>query len=114
AEVLKEIGREAKKRREAAEAFDTAGRTEQTTRERAEVEVLADYLPKQISDDELPPIVTAALAHRRPTWPKRICAVKNIFKQNLDRLRGGPADLSSAGQRGLHRGGDPAALGQTV
>src|SRR5580704_12269422 len=52
-EVLKVLAREAKKRREAAEAFDGAGRTELADRERAEGVVLDEYLPAQISDDEL-------------------------------------------------------------
>ena len=52
-EVLKVLGREAKKRREAAEAFDGAGRTELADRERAEGVVLDGYLPAQLGDDEL-------------------------------------------------------------
>jgi uncharacterized protein YqeY len=52
-EVLAVLAREAKKRREAAEVFAAAGRDELATRERAEGEVLARYLPQQLSDDEL-------------------------------------------------------------
>ena len=44
-EVQKVITREAKKRREAAEAFAQGGRPEQSEREKAEGEVLAQYLP---------------------------------------------------------------------
>lgn len=61
-EVEKIIGREAKKRREAAEAFDKGGRAESAERERAEGEILADYLPKQLSDEELESLVAAAVA----------------------------------------------------
>ncbi|MFD9814019.1 GatB/YqeY domain-containing protein [Streptomyces sp. NPDC059080] len=61
-EVEKIIAREAKKRREAAEAFDKGGRAESADRERAEGEILADYLPKQLSDDELERLVAAAVA----------------------------------------------------
>lgn len=56
-EVLAVLVREAKKRREAAEAFAAAGRDELATRERAEGEVLAHYLPAQLSDDELNAVV---------------------------------------------------------
>ncbi|MBB0245667.1 hypothetical protein FNQ90_16545 [Streptomyces alkaliphilus] len=49
AEVLTVITREAKKRREAAEAFDRGDRPEQAARERAEGEVLAEYLPRVVS-----------------------------------------------------------------
>ncbi len=61
-EVLKVLGREAKKRREAAEAFDAADRVEQANRERAEEKVLEAYLPQQLSAEELSAIVAAAIA----------------------------------------------------
>jgi uncharacterized protein YqeY len=51
------LRREAKKRREAAEAFASAGRTEQAAREEAEGEVLAGYLPAQLEDADLAAIV---------------------------------------------------------
>ncbi|MFF2805653.1 GatB/YqeY domain-containing protein [Streptomyces sp. NPDC058000] len=61
-EVEKIIAREAKKRREAAEAFDKGARPEQADRERAEGEVLAEYLPKPLTDDELESLVAEAVA----------------------------------------------------
>ena len=60
-EVLKIITREVKKRRDAAEAFDKAGRADSADRERAEAEVLTAYLPAQLSDDELRTLVTEAV-----------------------------------------------------
>src|ERR1700761_1873044 len=59
--VLKVLTREAKKRREAAEAFAAAGRADQAAAERAEGDVLAGYLPAQLSDDELAALVAAAI-----------------------------------------------------
>jgi uncharacterized protein YqeY len=56
-EVQGVLRREAKKRREAAEAFAAAGRTEQAGREQAEGEVLAGYLPAQLDDADLAAIV---------------------------------------------------------
>jgi uncharacterized protein len=61
-EVVKVLTREARKRREAAEAFSAAGRSEQAAAERAEGDVLADYLPAQLSDEELAALVDAAIA----------------------------------------------------
>jgi uncharacterized protein len=61
-EVVKVLTREARKRREAAEAFGAAGRDEQAAAERAEGKVLADYLPAQLSDDELAELVSSAIA----------------------------------------------------
>ena len=61
AEVLKVIAKEAKKRAESAEAFAAAGRDELAAQERAEGEVLARYLPTQLTDDELAAIARTAV-----------------------------------------------------
>jgi uncharacterized protein YqeY len=62
AEVQRLLTREAKRRREAAEAFRDAGRTDQATAEIAEGKILAEYLPAQLDDAELANLVTAAIA----------------------------------------------------
>ncbi len=56
-EVLAVLRREAKRRREAADAFASAGRAEQADRERAEGEVVAGYLPAQLEDADLAALV---------------------------------------------------------
>jgi len=61
-DVITVLGREAKKRKEAAEAYDEAQRPELAARERAELEVIAKYLPQQMSADEVAAIVAAAVA----------------------------------------------------
>lgn len=61
-EVLRILTREARKRREAAEAFEAAGRADRAAAERAEGEVLAAYLPAQLSDAELARLVTTAIS----------------------------------------------------
>lgn len=60
-EVLALLGKEAKKRREAAAAFAEAGRDEQAAKETAEGVVLERYLPSQLSDDDLAEVVRTAL-----------------------------------------------------
>ena len=60
-EIVKVLTREARKRKEAAEAFSAAGRDDRAAAERAEGEVLAGYLPAQLSDDELAALVAAAI-----------------------------------------------------
>jgi len=60
-EVTQVLTREAKRRREAAEAFAAAGRTEQASAERAEGAVLDGYLPAQLGDDEITAIVAAGI-----------------------------------------------------
>jgi uncharacterized protein len=62
AEVLQVITKEAKKRAESAEAFSAAGRDELAAQERAEGEILARYLPQQLTDDELAAIAQTAVA----------------------------------------------------
>jgi uncharacterized protein len=71
-EVLKILGREAKRRREAASAFADAGRQDQAASERAEEQVLAAYLPAQLSDEELAALVAAAIAETGASGPAGI------------------------------------------
>ena len=78
-EVLKVLGREAKKRKEAAEAFAGAGRAAQAAREVAEGEVLAAYLPAQLSDEELQALVDAAVAESGAEGPRAMGAVMKVL-----------------------------------
>jgi uncharacterized protein len=82
-EVLRVLGREAKKRREAAEAFDGAGRTELAERERAEGTVLDRYLPAQLGDDELGELVAAAIAEAGATTPRDMGAVMKLVQPRV-------------------------------
>jgi len=61
-QVLDVVIREAKKRREAEEAFSAAGRAELAEKEHAEAAVLAGYLPQQLSAAEIETIVADAIA----------------------------------------------------
>jgi len=89
-EVLAVLTREAKKRREAAEAFDGAGRAELAARERAEGEVLAGYLPAQLSDDELADLVRAAVSESGADNPKAMGQVMRVLQpQVAGRAEGG-------------------------
>src|SRR6187551_4025435 len=56
-EELQVLQRERKKRLEAAEAFEAAGRAEQAEKEEAELDVLEEFMPEPISEDELEAIV---------------------------------------------------------
>ncbi|MEV6600470.1 GatB/YqeY domain-containing protein [Actinoplanes sp. NPDC051346] len=60
-EVLAVLSKESKKRREAASAFEGAGRAEQAARENAEGGILDRYLPVQLSDEEIAELVAGAL-----------------------------------------------------
>ena len=61
-EVVGVLSSEAKKRREAATAFDDGGRAEMADKERAEAAVLADYLPEQLTAEEITALVSDAIA----------------------------------------------------
>jgi uncharacterized protein YqeY len=82
-EVLRVLTREAKKRREAAEAFAGAGRGELADRERAEGDVLARYLPAQLSDDELRDLVAAAIGEAGASSPRDMGAVMKIVQPKI-------------------------------
>ncbi len=71
-EELSVVVREAKKRREAAEAFRSGGATERAERELAEQGVLAGYLPQQLSDPELAELVARAVAETGADGPRAI------------------------------------------
>lgn len=92
-EVQKVITREAKKRREAAEAFAQGDRPEQAARERAEGEILAAYLPQQLSDDELNAVVAQAVEEARAggaEGPRAMGAVMKIVNPKVaGRAEGG-------------------------
>jgi uncharacterized protein YqeY len=77
-EELKVLAREAKKRREAAEAFRSGGAAERAERELAEEAVLADYLPAQLSDEELAELVTQAVAESGASGPQAMGAVMKV------------------------------------
>jgi uncharacterized protein len=84
-EIVRVLTREARKRREAAEAFSAAGRTEQAAAERAEGVVLADYLPAQLSDEELAALVDAAIAE---TGASSMAGMGQVMKAVTPRAAG--------------------------
>ncbi|MEW1550214.1 GatB/YqeY domain-containing protein [Streptomyces tsukubensis] len=92
-EVQKVIAREAKKRREAADAFSKGGRAEQAERELAEGALLDEYLPQQLSDGELEAIVAEAVAEAKAAGaegPRAMGAVMKIVNPKVaGRAEGG-------------------------
>jgi uncharacterized protein YqeY len=89
-EVLAVLGREAKKRREAATAFDDAGRSELADRERAEGEVLAGYLPAQLADEEVATLVREAIAELGASGPQAMGQVMKVVQPRVaGRAEGG-------------------------
>ena len=55
------IAREVKKRNESAKIYDGAGRPELAGNERAEIEVMINYLPKQLSEDDIKLVISKVI-----------------------------------------------------
>jgi uncharacterized protein len=84
-EIVRVLTREARKRREAAEAFSAAGRADQAAAERAEGDVLAAYLPAQLSDDEIAALVAEAIDE---TGAAGLSAMGQVMKTVTPRVSG--------------------------
>ena len=77
------LQRERKKRLEAAEAYAEAGRSEQAESERFEAELIAAYLPEQLSDDELDAMVAEAISETGAEGPKQMGRVMGLLKERV-------------------------------
>ncbi len=77
-----------KQRQESAGIYEQAGRPELATQEREEAEIIAAYLPAELSDDELHAIVGDAVAETGATSPKEMGRVMSIVMPRI----GGRAD----------------------
>ncbi|WP_109470964.1 GatB/YqeY domain-containing protein [Ornithinimicrobium cavernae] len=89
-EVLKVLTKEAKKRREAAEAYVGAGRQELADQEEAELAVLETYLPEQLDDAALDELATAAVAETGATGMAQMGQVMKVLQPRVaGRAEGG-------------------------
>jgi uncharacterized protein YqeY len=89
-EILRVLAREAKRRREAADAFEGAGRHDQAAAERAEESVLAGYLPAQLVDADIQAIVATAIAETGASGPASLGQVmKAVTPRIAGRAEGG-------------------------
>ncbi len=89
-EIVKVLAKEAKKRKEAAEAFGNAGRAEQAQAELDEQAVLEEYLPAQLSDDELAAMVDEAVRETGASGPQAMGQVmKAVNPKVAGRAEGG-------------------------
>jgi uncharacterized protein YqeY len=90
AEIITVLSREAKKRREAAEAFADAGRADRAEQEKKEGEIIATYLPAQLSDDEVKKIIADAIAQTGASGPQGMGQVmKLVTPQTAGKADGG-------------------------
>jgi uncharacterized protein len=82
------LQRERKKRIEAAEAYEGAGRADQAASERFEAELIEGYLPQQLSDEELAGLVAAAVEETGASEQRQMGQVMSALMPKL----GGRAD----------------------
>ena len=87
-DVVTVLGREAKKRREAAEAYDAANRPELADRERAELGVLQAYLPQALSEAEVRAIIDAAVAQVTASGATGGAAMGQVMKIVQPQVKG--------------------------
>lgn len=82
-EVIAVLSREAKKRREAAEAFTDAGRADKADLEKSEGEVIAKYLPAQLSEAEIAAMIAEAISATGAAGPADMGKVMGAIKAKI-------------------------------
>ena len=82
-EIITVLSREAKKRREAAEEFAKANRPDKSAEEKAEGEVIAKYLPAQLSEEDIKKMIAAAVASIGAAGPGDMGKVMGAIKGQI-------------------------------
>jgi uncharacterized protein YqeY len=101
-EIITVLTREAKKRKEAAEAFALGGRADRSEREKAEGVIIAEYLPEQMSSEELAKLVREAIAESGASGPAAMGAVMKVLNPKVaGRAAGG--DVAAAVKAALNQ-----------
>jgi uncharacterized protein YqeY len=83
AEIITVLSREAKKRREAAEAFSDGGRPDRAEREKLEGEFIVTYLPAQLSENEIKQLIAEAIAKTGASGPAGMGQVMKIISPKI-------------------------------
>ena len=82
-EALQVLRREARQRRDSIEAFTTGGRDDLAARERAELDIIASFLPAELADDELAALIRAAIEDAQASGPGDIGRVMGPLMQQV-------------------------------
>ncbi len=82
-DVVAVLTREAKKRREAATAYDDAKRPELADKERAELEIIQGYLPEALSTEKVTEIINAAIKESAASGPSGMGAVMKLVTSQV-------------------------------
>jgi uncharacterized protein YqeY len=92
-EVLQVLTKMVKQREESAKAFDDGGRPELAAKERSEIEILREFLPTQLDDDETRAVIAEAITETGATSVKDMGKVMGVLKAKYT----GQLDFSKAG-----------------
>jgi len=82
-EIITVLSREAKKRREAADEFAKANRPDKSAEEKAEGEVIARYLPAQLTEEDVKKLIAAAIAATGAAGPGDMGKVMGAIKGQI-------------------------------
>lgn len=82
-EIITVLSREAKKRREAADEFAKANRPDRSTEEKAEGEVIARYLPAQLTEEDVKKLIATAIAATGAAGPGDMGKVMGAIKGQI-------------------------------
>jgi hypothetical protein len=83
AEIITVLSREAKKRREAVEAYTQAKRDDLASKEKAEAAVIANYLPEQLSEGEIKKLIQAAITETGASGPAGMGLVMKVLQPKI-------------------------------
>ena len=83
AEIITVLSREAKKRREAAEAFADAGRADRAVQETNEGKIISEYLPEQLSEADLKKMISDAIAETGASGPAGMGLVMKVISPKI-------------------------------
>jgi uncharacterized protein YqeY len=82
-EIITVLSREAKKRREAADEFAKANRPDKSAEEKAEGEVIAKYLPAQLTEEDVKKLIASAIASTGAAGPGDMGKVMGAIKGQI-------------------------------
>ena len=83
AEVITVLSREAKKRREAVEAYTNAKRDDLANKEKEEAAVIALYLPEQLSEEDIKKLIMDAIAETNASGPSGMGLVMKVLQPKI-------------------------------
>ena len=89
ADAIQVLSRQAQQRRDSIEAFQQANRQDLVDKERAELDIIAEYLPRQMSEAELDELASATIAEVGASGPRDMGKVMSaIMPQVRGRAEG--------------------------